>query len=314
MNETIEPLTPESARKQNGGPGERPCRLGGLIAATAALLLGFSVPLYHLMRFAVHSDLYSHIILIPFISLYLIWLKRRTLPPPSAPARSWAPLPLIAGLASLACFGVLALSGSKLETEDSLALSTLSFLLLLSGVACLFLSKETLRAIAFPLGFLLFMVPFPIYLQDAMVTFLQHGSAAMAYVFLRIAGTPVFNQGLVFTLPGITLEVAPACSGIHSSLALFITSLLAGHFFLRTPWKCAALALAVIPLALLRNGFRVFTIGELCVHIGPEMIYSPLHRQGGPLFFILSLIPFFLLLLFLMKSDRRARSAPRANQ
>jgi exosortase/archaeosortase family protein len=65
----------------------------------------------------------------------------------------------------------------------------------------------------------------------------------------------------------------------------------------------------VFPLALLRNGFRVFTIGELCVHIGPDMINSPIHRRGGPLFFVLSLIPFFLLLLLLLKYDRRATGA-----
>jgi exosortase/archaeosortase family protein len=108
------------------------------------------------------------------------------------------------------------------------------------------------------------------------------------------------------------MEVAPQCSGIHSSLALFILSLLAGHLFLRSRWKRATLALAVIPLALLRNGFRVFTIGQLCVHIGPEMIDSYIHRHGGPFFFILSLVPFCILLFFLMKSDRLLRQpAPR---
>jgi exosortase/archaeosortase family protein len=85
---------------------------------------------------------------------------------------------------------------------------------------------------------------------------------------------------------------------------LFITSILAGHLFLRSPWKRSVLAAAVIPLALLRNGFRVFTIGELCVHIGPQMIDSFIHRRGGPIFFALSLLPFFLLLFFLAKSDR----------
>ena len=114
----------------------------------------------------------------------------------------------------------------------------------------------------------------------------------------------MFFHGLIFQLPGFSMEVAPQCSGIHSSLALFITSLLAGYFFLRSRWKRATLAVAVIPLAMLRNGFRVFTIGELCVHIGPEMINSYIHHHGGPFFFVLSLVPFFLLLYFLMRSDR----------
>jgi exosortase/archaeosortase family protein len=57
----------------------------------------------------------------------------------------------------------------------------------------------------------------------------------------------------------------------------------------------------------LRNGFRIFTIGELCVHIGPEMIDSPIHHKGGPLFFALSLIPFFILLTWLHRSERRGQ-------
>jgi exosortase/archaeosortase family protein len=66
------------------------------------------------------------------------------------------------------------------------------------------------------------------------------------------------------------------------------------------------LSVAVIPIALLRNGLRVFVIGQLCVRIGPEMIDSPIHRHGGPVFFALSLIPFFLLLLWLVHLERRA--------
>jgi exosortase/archaeosortase family protein len=66
------------------------------------------------------------------------------------------------------------------------------------------------------------------------------------------------------------------------------------------------LTLAVIPLALLRNGFRVFTIGQLCINIGPHMIDSFIHKKGGPIFFALSLVPFFLILVFLRKSELKS--------
>jgi exosortase/archaeosortase family protein len=72
----------------------------------------------------------------------------------------------------------------------------------------------------------------------------------------------------------------------------------------------------MIPLGLLRNGFRVFTIGELCVHLGPQMIDSPIHHRGGPIFFALSLIPLFILLVVLQKYERgriKARSQTGAN-
>jgi exosortase/archaeosortase family protein len=109
---------------------------------------------------------------------------------------------------------------------------------------------------------------------------------------------------MVFRLPGMSLRVAPECSGIHSTLVLFITSLLAGQVILRQPWRRAVLCLAVLPLALLRNGFRVFVLGQLCIHFGPQMIDSPIHHHGGPLFFVLSLAPFFLLLYFFRKTER----------
>jgi len=63
------------------------------------------------------------------------------------------------------------------------------------------------------------------------------------------------------------------------------------------------LVAVVIPLGILRNGFRIFVIGALCVHFGPQMINSPIHRRGGPLFFALSLIPLFLLLWWLRRGD-----------
>ena len=65
------------------------------------------------------------------------------------------------------------------------------------------------------------------------------------------------------------------------------------------------LTLFVIPLALLRNGFRIVTVGLLCVHVSPDMINSYIHRKGGPIFFALSLIPFFALLILLRKLGRK---------
>jgi exosortase C (VPDSG-CTERM-specific) len=166
------------------------------------------------------------------------------------------------------------------------------------------LGGAAMRALAFPFFLLVFMIPFPVPLRHGIETALQHGSAEVADWMLSLAGTPFWRQGMLFRLPGISLEVAPECSGIHSTLVLFITSLLAGQLLLRRTWKRTVLWLAVIPLALLRNGFRVFVISELCVHVSPQMIDSPIHHHGGPVFFVLSLAPFFLLLYFLRKGER----------
>ena len=73
------------------------------------------------------------------------------------------------------------------------------------------------------------------------------------------------------------------------------------QFILEDAWRRFALVAFVIPLAILRNGFRIFVIGLLCVNVGPQMIHSLIHRRGGPVFFMLSLIPFFLVLWWLRK-------------
>ncbi len=107
----------------------------------------------------------------------------------------------------------------------------------------------------------------------------------------------------------MTLKVAKECSGIRSSWVLFISSLLMSHLFLRTRWRRIVLVAFVIPLGILRNGFRILVIGLLCVYVGPYMIDSSIHHRGGPLFFALSLIPLFILLWWLWHQEQRLNLA-----
>lgn len=301
---------PDSAPSSSAPPAGPTARR--FAVATGVLLLAFALPLFELVRHSLQSDLYSHIVLVPLVSLYFVWQQRGQLPGHSAPHRPTAAILLTAGLALFGIYWTARLGGRSLAAVDSFALSSLSFVLLLAGFCAWLLGRALFRALVFPLAFLLFMVPFPVFVETTIETFLQHGSAAVAHLYFKLAGTTVFVDGLTFQLPGITMLVAPECSGIHSSLALLIVSVVAGRFVLRSPWRRLTLALAVIPLALLRNGLRVFVIGELCVHYGPDMIHSFIHRRGGPIFFALSLVPFFLLLALLVRSERKAakKTAP----
>lgn len=302
-NETLARALPLGAEKPSARFLSMPPKL---LYSILALVACFSISLYDLARFALQSDLYSYIILVPFISVYLFRLRLKSDAGPTESNRVAASILVLLGVAAVAAFWALTFSGVKLTQQDSLALSISSFVFLLCGLCALFLGRPAFRSAVFPQAFLLFMIPFPVALEHAIETFLQIGSAPPAYWFFKLAGTPVFRQDLVFQLPGMTLQIAPECSGIRSTLVLFMTSLVAGQLFLRSPWKRTILAVAVIPLALLRNGFRVFVIGELCVRVGPHMIDSRIHHQGGPIFFALSLIPFSALVFYLVKSDRRA--------
>lgn len=283
------------------------------LATTVALAVVFAWPLYDLTRLSLHSELYSHALLIPIVSAYLVWLKRDDLPLHPATRRNGALILLVCGLLGLAAYAAIRLSAAKMAVESRLFVGMSGFLLGFTGVCAWHFDRRTLRSVAFPLGFLVFMVPMPTFVIDGIEVLLQHGSAWAAFAMLKLTGTPVLRQDLMFQLPGITLQVAPECSGIRSSLALFITSIVGGYLFLDSPWRRATLAAFVLPLAVLRNGFRVFTIGELCVNMGPHMIESWVHRHGGPFFFALSLIPFSLVLFLLTRQERNARHVSAAS-
>ena len=277
-----------------------PPQLKSFAWAAAVLVLLFAVPLFHLFRFAAGDDLHSYIILIPAVSLYLAWLEKKNLPSDSSPTLKTA-LAFFAGGLGVTLWHWLAPAHPR---ADALAQITHAFLLFLTGLGFAILGDRLMRRLAFPFALMIFMLPLPDLLHARIEAALQHGSAAVAGWMFAVSDVPVLQDNLVFRLPGISLRVAPECSGIHSSMVLLITSLVAGKFFLQQPWKRAVLCLAVIPLALVRNGFRIFVIGELCTHFGPQMIDSPIHRHGGPLFFALSLGPFLLLLYLLYRRPR----------
>jgi exosortase C (VPDSG-CTERM-specific) len=211
------------------------------------------------------------------------------------------------GLAILAITWWLDFAGRAPTDTDYLALLALSFLCCLAAGGFFFLGREWMRTAAFPLAYLIFMVPMPDALTQALETASKYASAEVANVLFHLSGTPFLRDSLIFQLPNITIQVAQECSGIRSSVVLLITSVLAANLFLKTPWRRFALVAFVIPLAILRNGFRILVIGLLCVNVGPQMIHSLIHRRGGPVFFALSLIPFFLVLWWLRKGDVRTR-------
>jgi len=282
-------------------------RFWGGACFVIVLLAVFGQPLLGLANYAAHSSLHSHILLIPFVSGYLLYLRRDQLPKERV-----ADLPF--GIVLLACgLGVflfthwLSFAGPAPADNYYFVLLTISFLCCLGAGVLFFFGRDWMRAAAFPLAYLIFMIPMPDAMADALESASKYASAEVANVLFHLSGTPFLRAGLIFQLPNITIEVAQECSGIRSSWVLLMTSILAANLFLRTRWRRFALIAFVIPLAILRNGFRILVIGLLCVNVGPQMIHSLIHRRGGPLFFMLSLIPFLLVLWLLRKGDVRTR-------
>ena len=281
----------------------------GIFSVVAALVFG--KVLCQWAMFAWGSELLSHALLVPFISGYLIWIRKAEMGVEARPAYGVGAGFLAGALLLLGGYWQASHAGETLVLVDSLAIQMLAFwCVLMSGVAFVFGIAE-LRRFCFPLGFLAFAVPFPALLTGWVTRVLQVGSADAAELLLRLSGMPVLRSGTRFELPGFAMEVAPQCSGIHSTVVLFIVSCVASYLLLRTTRNRIILVLAVIPLALLRNGLRIFTIGQLCVNVDPKMIDSYIHKKGGPIFFALSLIPFFALLLFLRKREGQKERATR---
>jgi len=273
------------------------------------LVLCFAQPLYELLRLSLKEEIYSHILLIPFISAYLVGQRRTMLPKPQSGAIALA---LGASLLPLGLLVVPYLSNQDLS-GSFLAIRILAFWMFLAIITFTTLGGPFFRIVAFPLCFLLFAVPLPPLFVDRMETISKIASTEMYAWMMDLSQSTYFREGFVFALPGLKIEVAQECSGIRSSLVLFIVSVLAGNLFLTTTWRRVVFCLFVIPLGFIRNGFRIFTLSFLAVHWDRAVLDSPLHHRGGPIFFALSLIPFCLVLAWLRKSEYEKTVSPPAS-
>jgi exosortase C (VPDSG-CTERM-specific) len=239
---------------------------------------------------------------VPLITVYLLYTRRKTLD--VGYRCSLVGAGLFAAIA-LAALWLGAGSAVTLSATDRVSATTVAYLSFVVAGGFGLLGSAWMAAALFPLVFLVFMVPLPETGKLCLEMQSVFASADASAFLFDATGTPLVREGTIFALPGIVLEVARECSGIRSSWVLLITSVLASHVLLTSPWRRVVLVAFVIPLAIIRNSFRILVIGLLCVHIGPHMIDSWIHHRGGPIFFVLSLVPLFLLLVLLLRTERR---------
>jgi exosortase len=162
---------------------------------------------------------------------------------------------------------------------------------------------RTFRVLLFPLCFLFCLVPIPELTLNRIVAFWQHGSALSASLLFSAVGVPVTQDGVVLSIPGLTLEVAQECSSLRSSLMLIVTSMVLAHLFLRSFWRKAALVMIAIPLSIAKNGVRIFSIAMLGTRVDPGFLHGNLHHHGGIVFFLLALFGWLLLLRILSRTE-----------
>jgi exosortase len=154
------------------------------------------------------------------------------------------------------------------------------------------------------------LVPFPQFALNEIVHLLQQGSAFAAYVLFAAAGVPVAHDGVMLTVPGLTVEVAKECSSIRSSSMLLVTTIVLAQLLLRSPWRKVLLIGAAIVLSVAKNGLRIFTIVMLGTRVDPAYLTGRIHREGGIVFFLIALIGVFVLLWILRPRENLSQTRP----
>jgi len=260
-----------------------------------------------LLNLIVENETFSQIPLIPLVSAFLIFENRKSVFLDVSSSWMTAVVLLVPGAALLTASHM---NLWRLTQTNPQSLFVFAIVCIWLGAFALFFGESAFRAALFPLLFLLFMVPIPEPFLSKAIYLLQAGSAVFVEAFFAAAGIPYHRQQFIFELPGVAIRIAEECSGIRSTLALLITTVLASYIFLKTPWRRLVLCLAVIPVALFKNGLRIATLSILSVYVNPAFLYGNLHHRGGIVFFVIALIPMALLLKFLQKSEAPSFAAP----
>jgi exosortase len=248
------------------------------------------------------SEYYSHIALIPLVSIYLIYIKRKEI---FAKVNYLFVVGIPVLLLGIAVFLGGLLWGAPLDKNNYASLIAFSIFIFINGAFILLYGMQAYRSALFPLIFLIFTVPIPTALMDNIIHFLQVGSTEFTNLLFLASGVPFVRDGFAFHLPNISVEVAEQCSGIRSGMAIFIVAVLAGHMFLKSYWKRILLVICAVLIAMFKNGIRILTLSLLANYVDPRILESSLHREGGTPFFVVALLLLAPILFFLRRSEKK---------
>jgi exosortase len=224
------------------------------------------------------DDNYSHGFFIVPLALFFAWERRRALA--NAPSR-----PSVAGVIILLGSLLLLLAG-LLGAE--LFLTRISLVGVLAGITLFVWGRDQFRILAFPIAFLLLMIPLPAIIFNQIAFPLQLLASRAGESALAVAGIPVLREGNVLQLPTRTLEIVEACSGIRSLVSLVTLGIVLGYFTERRTGARVVIALAAIPIAILANGTRVAGTGIASELIGPAAAEGFFHGFSGWLMFVVA--------------------------
>jgi len=259
------------------------------------LLIAYFPVLRHLVRQCYNDPDMGHAFFVPIVAAFIIWQRREELAALKT-APDWRGLFLVA-------WGGIQLFIATLGTE--LFTQRIALMFTLVGMVWTLGSLRLVKALAFPLFLLLFMIPIPQVIYNNLTFKLQLQASHLAEDALTLLSVPVVREGNVLELPNQKLQVVEACSGIRSLLSLTFLSLVYGYFFEKRTWVRVVLFFSTIPIAIIANGSRV-TITGLMTQVKAELAEGFFHEAQGWVIFMVGL---GLLIIFHQVLNRGIRFA-----
>lgn len=216
------------------------------------------------------------------VTLYLFWTLKETLR--DAPIK---PLPLIGW--PLMVIGLLSYVLGRSQSIIMLELG--SVIMILPALILLWRGSAALKACWFPIFFMVFMVPLPGPVVDALTLPMKTFVSWATEHILFALGYPISRSGVTLQLGQYMLLVANACAGLHTLFSLEALGLLYLHLTKHESWvRNVSLAFLIIPISLTANTIRVLSLSLITYYFGDEAGQGFLHGFAGMVLFISALI------------------------
>lgn len=297
--------TPPHADAADSGPdaaASSRMTAGAALVAAAAVLWLYQEALAGLVRQWADDQDYSHGFFVLPLAAFFVWERREKL-------RAAMVRPHAAGLALLAA-SLVCFAAGRFGAE--LFLMRASLVGVLAGLVLYLAGPAHLKILAFPLAFLLLMIPLPEIIFNRITFPLQIVASQLGETLIAAAGIPVLRDGNILMLPGRALEIAEACSGIRSLITLVMLAVVLGYFTERGSGARIAIVVAAVPIAVAANALRVAGTGVMSYWISPAAADGFFHTFSGWLVFLVALAGLLACQRALDLTRRRRRPAVEA--
>ena len=256
-----------------------PVTIWFLLAFAAALIgFGFWEPIGRLLRNWLERPEYSHGLVIPVASAYLIWQRRFVLERLPFTGSWFGFLVALAGV-------LLWLAG---ELSTIFAVTQFALVVVIFGTALSLTGSRAFQYLLVPILLLLLAVPLPRFIYNNFSSELQLLSSKLGVGLLRLMDVSVFLEGNVIDLGHFQMQVVEACDGLRYLFPMMTLGLIIAYFFRGPIWQRVIVCLAAIPITVFMNSARIAMIGLFAEYGNTSLAEGLLHDVQGWAMFMVS--------------------------